>query len=328
VVLACAVTLASSVGCGRSEQSELRYRNPIFGLPFPDPAALRVRRDYYAYGSTVVWRGRRHLFPILRSRDLIHWRYAGDAFRRPPRWTAARWWAPGVLARGGTYYLYYSAQRRPDGRHCITVATAGRPRGPFRGRSVLACGRPGGYIDPAPFVDSDGRAYLYFANTDARCRARPRLCFIAAVGLRDDLLRVVGRRRIVLGISRLWEVGSRSATVENPWLVRRGRLYYLLYSANDWLGDYAMGYAVSRSPLGPFLKGSRPILEGSAEAGGPGGGSVVVGPHGGDWLVYHARRTRRPSPGDRPRLLHVDPLSWTDGRPEVEGPSAVSSRLP
>jgi beta-xylosidase len=328
LALACAVTLASSAGCARSEQSDLRYRNPVFGLEFPDPVALRAGRDYYAYGSTVFWRGRRRLLPILRSHDLIHWRYSGDAFRRPPRWTRDRWWAPGVLRRGDTYYLYYSAQRRPDGRHCIAVATANRPRGPFRSRSVLACGRPGGYIDPAPFIDSDGRAYLYFARADTRCRVRPRYCFISAVRLRDDLLRVVGRRRIVLGVSELWEVGRRSATVENPWLVKRGRRYYLLYSANDWQRKYAMGYAVSSSPLGPFVKGSRPILERSPEAGGPGGGSVVVGPHGGDWLVYHARRTRRRPPGDRPRLLHIDPISWADGRPEVEGPSAVSSRFP
>jgi beta-xylosidase len=295
----------------------------VFGLEFPDPVALRDGRDYYAYGTTVHWRGRRHLFPILRSRDLIHWRYAGDAFRRPPRWSADRWWAPGVLRRGGSYYLYYSAQRR-DARHCIAVATAKRPQGPFRNRSVLHCGRPGGSIDPAPFVDSDGRAYLYFAHTDTRCRTRPHHCFIAAVRLRDDLLRMVGRRRIVLGISQLWEVGRRSSAVENPWMVKRGARYFLLYSGNDWRRDYAMGYAVSRSPLGPFVKAFQPILEGSPAAAGPGGGSVVVGPHGGDWLVYHARRTRRRSSADRPRLLHIDPISWTDGRPQVEGPSVVS----
>src|SRR5690348_12649996 len=55
------------------------YRNPVFSRDFPDPDVLKVGGDYYAYGTTTGWESFDHLFPILRSRDLTHWRYVGDA---------------------------------------------------------------------------------------------------------------------------------------------------------------------------------------------------------------------------------------------------------
>jgi len=48
------------------------YRNPVFARNFPDPSVLKVGADYYAYATTTGWEPLDHLFPILRSRDLVH----------------------------------------------------------------------------------------------------------------------------------------------------------------------------------------------------------------------------------------------------------------
>ncbi len=302
----------------------VHYYNPVFGRRFPDPMVLRVGRHYYAYGTTVT---RRHVFPVMRSRDLIHWREVGDAFLRPPRWSFAHWWAPSATRRGGTFHLFYSAKRRRPRRHCVAVATARRPAGPFEHRRVLVCGRGAGYIDPAPFRDRDGTTWLYFSRTDRRCGRAPRRCFIAAMPLRRDLLAPAGRPRRVLNVSMSWERAGDYAAVENPWMVRRGGTYYLLYSGNWWQGDYGMGYAIGPSPLGPFTKTEpSPFLAGRQGVRGPGGGSVITGPGGGLWLVYHARRTGVGYANDGRRSLHVDPLVVGGGKVDVHGPS-VESRV-
>lgn len=49
------------------------YRNPVFDRPFPDPQVLQMGSNYYAYGTTLPWEPQDHLFPILHSRDLVHW---------------------------------------------------------------------------------------------------------------------------------------------------------------------------------------------------------------------------------------------------------------
>ena len=109
--------------------------------------------------------------------------------------------------------------------------------------------------------------------------------------LSANLLRARGRPRRLIGIDQPWEGSRRYAIVENPWVVKRGGLFYLLYSGNHWRRDYGMGYAVSRSPLGPFVKPERePFLRSRRGIFGPGGGSAVVGPRGALWLVYAARR--------------------------------------
>jgi beta-xylosidase len=306
------------------------YENPVFAREFPDPSVLRVGGHYFAYGTAVRWGRRTRLLPILRSRDLLHWRHVGDVFRRPPRWSGGHWWAPAALRHGRRTYLFYSASRRGDGRHCVAVAVGRRPTGPFRTRRLLTCARgAGGAIDPAPFRDRDGRAYLLFARTHARCGVLPGRCGIAIVRLRHDLLGTVGRARPLVGISQPWEVASPIyAAVENPWLVRTASGYTLLYSGGDWKHRYAMGYATATSLWGPFKKGATPILRGRRGVSGPGGGSAARGPRGGRWLVYHGRRVPPKAVAARRRTLMIDRLVLAGGVPRVEGPTLSSNALP
>ena len=159
--------------------------------------AADAGHDYYLYAT-----GDR--FPIWRSPDLVHWANVGTAFTERPVWTvqSGDWhpWAPAVArcpeaTAPSCFILYYTALHgtltpRP---HCVGVALSSAPGGPFTDLGPLTaedggvdasgrpigCGDDAGYgnIDPAPFVDADGRAYLY-VSTDRRCdrgrRANPR----------------------------------------------------------------------------------------------------------------------------------------------------------
>ena len=54
-----------------------------------------------------------------------------------------------------------------------------------------------------------------------------------------------------------WENTARVEwpVTEGPTVLKKNNRYYLLYSANDFRNpDYAVGYAVSESPLGPWKK--------------------------------------------------------------------------
>jgi beta-xylosidase len=316
--------VALMLSAAAAPPAEARYSNPVYSRSFPDPSVLRTEAgEYFAYGTSTEWRGRPHYFPILRSADLVHWKHVGDAFRGPAPWARDRHWAPSAIQHAGRTYLFYSARSR-RGRHCVAVATAARPGGRFRHRALLACGRPLGYIDPFPFIDpASGQAWLYFARADPTCHRRHGRCFISALPLDVDLLTVTGPRQILLGVSEPWETARRYETVENPHVFEDGGRYYLLYSANDWrTAAYSMGYAVGPTPVGPFVKAGAPLLARAPGVYGPGGGSLTVGPSGGLWLVYAARRAKRQRLSRRrSRTLHIDPVSLLAGELFTEGPT-------
>jgi Glycosyl hydrolases family 43 len=316
------------------------YRNPVGGdHAFPDPTVIRDDDgEYWAYAT-----GDR--FPIMRSADLVHWRAAGHALDGRPAWAhrddvADDWhpWAPSVAKSDNGYVLFFVALSDAGGTltNCIGVATAATPAGPFTDHGPLSdadgapvgCGDDTGLgnIDPAPFVDADGSAYLYVSTDhacgEAECALAPEL---SVIPLTPDLLAAAAPRvPLFRGIAQAWEQAPWAPVVENPWVVERDGTYHLLYSGGAWTGDYGMGHATASSPLGPFTRTQR-ILAPTADARGAGGGMPIEGPNGGEWLAYHARAAEHPAP----RTLRIDPLAWPDdgGPPEIAGPSAGAVAL-
>jgi hypothetical protein len=330
------------------------YQNPVFASPgAPDPGVLDVgsaHSDYLVFST-----GNR--FPILRSPDLVNWTPAGTALRARPEWAVSPgdWnpWAPSVIERDGPcpgssgprcfvlFHVSLHGTLEPP-TNCIGVAVSPQPEGPYRelgpltftGGGVDASGRPpgcgddGGYsnIDPAPFVDGDGQAYLYL-STGRRCEAPapggacPWDRTISVIPLAADLLTASGPRLPLFEAeSAGWEVGSFGPVVENPWPVKSGSTYVLLYSGGAYTRAYGMGYATSSSPTGPFVKSAgNPILAEAAGVLSPGGGMLATGPRGGSWLVYHGRRGSYSSP----RELRIDRVRFPTGSTvAVDGPTS------
>jgi beta-xylosidase len=303
------ITALVAAGGATGEAASMSYHNPVFSRNFPDPMVLRINaHNYYAYGTTVLWQ--KGLFPILHSTDLVHWKPAGSIFQKGPSWSEGEYWAPDVVKHGKTYYAYYTGSY--NGLHCIGVTLAPSPTGPFKGGRRISCSEKNGtgFIDPDLFIDQDGKAYLYVSVDNPEHH-------ITVIPMKPDLQHPAGAPKDILTVNQAWEHGKNRATVEGPFVILRNGTYYLFFSGNDWEDTYATGYATATSPMGPFTPSSgNPVVQGDAKVHGPGGGSVVQGPDGNLWLVYHGR-SQAVDPTGLSRNLRIDPITWNGSVPSV-----------
>jgi beta-xylosidase len=179
--------------------------------------------------------------------------------------------------------------------------------------------RRGGSIDPDPFVDADGTAYLLWKSDDNALGGRTVLWIRQ---LRPDGLGFDGRAVKVLRA----EPGRRGPLVEGPSLVLHGETYHLLYSTGRWESrEYGVGHATAAGPTGPFTVSSRtgPWLHGQD---GPGGQSVVRDAEGQLHLAYHAWLDGRVGyAAGGVRALHVDRLDLSRGVPTLRGVGPAAS---
>jgi beta-xylosidase len=285
------------------------YRNPILTDGGPaDPDVMLVDGTYYLYPTT-----HGHGYDVWTSTDLVNWKPRGSVFKAP--YGGA--WAPDVFhnKRGdGKYYLYYTdsgpnaPEHGPWGKR-IGVAVSDSPLGPFEDKAVLAEGS----IDAHLFQDDDGRSYLYYVEI-----ANGFKIFVQRM---SDPLTKQGDRVEVLHPTERWEMVSGHVT-EGPFMLKHNGTYYLMYSGTGADSpNYGIGYATSKSPMGPFEKyAGNPIAHrGEAAAGqassgtqttvyGPGHHCVVTGPDGKLWMIYHQKYDDDTNYG---RFLALDPI-WFD----------------
>ena len=348
VVLALSVLLAS--GIGGAQEAGNTYTNPVskdFADTYADPAVIKAKDGYwYAFGTSDPLREGQRRFryiPISRSKDLVNWKYVGDAFANPQEvsWAAedASIWAPDIRYFNGKYYMYYvvtqtDTRRFPNRRddNAIGVATAPTPAGPWKDSGAPVVGPRegnGGFLwtfDPNEFTDSNGKRYLYYGSYNGGVYVKQ---------LSPDGTRTVGEETMVAIDNRY----------EGSYVVKRDGFYYLFGSSANCCAGPTTGYSVyvgrSKSPKGPFID-----REGRSMTESRVGGSIVVTPNGNKWIgtghnavvtdlsgedffVYHAIDRRDPylnEPyGINERPMLIDRLDWIDGWPTVRGGRWASS---
>jgi beta-xylosidase len=285
---------------------------PSYGRDFADPFVLRVGGTYYAYATQ--WRDTN--VQVITSTDLVRWSTPHDALPRLPEWAAwGHTWAPAVLARRDRYVLYYTVRDRASNRQCISSAISTSPAGGFVDRSAgpLVCQLDhGGSIDPYPFVDDDGRAYLLWKSDD---NALGRKTSVWAQRLSDDGLALAGVPVHVLGEAYAWQAPS----MEGPAMTRSGNTYYLFYGANWWASSTAgIGYATCTTPLGPCVDRATngPWLGTHTNAVGPSGPAFftdLAGLH----VAYHAWTGGVGYGKGGVRSLWIDGLTFVAGKPTL-----------
>lgn len=182
-------------------------------------------------------------------------------------WAKKQLWAPDAAYRNGTYYLFFPA-RDHDGIFRLGVATGTTPYGPFKPQERYI---PGSFsIDPAVFIDDDGKAYVFFGglwggqlekwqtgqfdpNAVGPAGPEPALGPRAAE-LNEDLLTFKDAPREVVVLDeggRPLQAGDEDRRYfEGPWVHRYNGTYYLSYSTGT---THRIVYATSRSPLGPYV---------------------------------------------------------------------------
>lgn len=294
------------------------YRNPVLPGDFPDPSVIRVDGAYWATATTSEWGP---FFPILYSRDLVHWERRGAVFQQRPPWATGNFWAPEIYEHRGKYLVYYVG-RRKGGPLSIAVATADHPEGPYTDHGPLI-GQDAGSIDPVPVVSETGELFLIWKE-DGNSRKQPTPLWLQK--LSDDGTRLVGEMREILRNDAPWE----GSLIEGPFVARHGEWFYLFYSGNACCGrgcHYALGVARARKISGPWEKNpANPILAENEDWKCPGHGSIVSDGGGHDFLLYHAYDPKDFVYVGRQGLL--DQIEWKgDGWPAINagrGPTRES----
>jgi beta-xylosidase len=315
----------------------VKYQNPLWPGYCADPFVLKWQNEYYAYGTGSsrgdVLEGDGRMFPVLHSTDLAHWNYVGGALAPLRPQTPAARWAPEVVVRDDTFYMYYSAASGTgDEQHRLRVAVAEHPAGPFVDTDRILLPDEQFTIDAHPFRDpKDGQWYLFFAKDffDERVGTG-----IAVVPLANDMITPAGAPSTVLRASADWQVYERNRhlygrtwdawhTVEGPCVMVHDGRYYCLYSGGAWYTDaYGVGYGVADHVLGPYTdewaSTGPSVLRGiPGTVLGPGHTSIARGPDDQtEFLIYHAWDTAQSA-----RRFCMDRLLWTPDGPRCVGPT-------
>ncbi len=276
------------------------YTNPVIGEIGPaDPDVILHNGTYYLYctGDNVSYR-------VYTSPDLVTWTKKGRVFKPGEK----NVWAPDLYRDpgDGRFYLYYTVQKR------IGVAVADGPEGPFEDRAKLAEDA----IDAHLFRDDDGRLYLYYVQFPG--------FRITAQRMRTPVEKE-GEPVEILHPTEPWEKKSGHVT-EGPFMLKRQDVYYLLYSGTGADSpNYGVGYATSKSPMGPFAKHpGNPIVSRGGNVFGPGHGCVVTDAAGKLWHVYHQQRDEGRGWN---RFLCLDPL-WFDAVGVLHGKATRGTPQP
>jgi len=347
------------LGCGQG-QPELTLSNPL-PVELGDPYVLKASDGrYYMVGTGGVRDG----FKMYSSADLRDWKDEGRVFQgnSDTSWCVASFWAPELYEHQGRFYLFYSADWRENPANelenfRIGVAVSDRPTGLYTdlyNRPIFDPGYP--ILDANLLLEGD-RVFLYYSRacykhpveTELAAWARRQGLFdeieeswIYGVELKPDFSGVIGEPQLLLRPpaamdDRQAEWESRSVTsgevnrrwTEGSFIFKHRGVYYLMYSANFYGGQhYAVGYATSGSPLGPFVKAANnPVLQQNVQQGGivtgTGHNCVTQSPNGKQMLcVYHGYTSRT----GKNRVVFIDRMDILEGgRLVVHGPTMSPS---
>ncbi|MBV9878986.1 MAG: glycoside hydrolase 43 family protein [Gemmatirosa sp.] len=279
----------------RPDLGDGRYRNPIIFADYSDPDVLRVGDDFYMTASSF---GHVPGLPILHSRDLVNWTLVGHAIQHLPADSAGPQhgnavWAPSLRFHDGWFLVYYG-----DPDRGIYVVRARDVRGPWEAPRLVRAAK--GWIDPAPFWDDDGQAYLVHAFARSRAGIKHRL---HVSRLSADGLTLLGSDSLVFMDS------TRHPTMEGPKLYKRDGWYYVFAPA----GGVPTGWQTvlrARTPFGPY-EDRIVMAQGPTPVNGPHQGGWVHLASGEDWFVHFQDR------GAYGRIVHLQPMTWKDGWPVI-----------
>ncbi|TXK21996.1 family 43 glycosylhydrolase [Pontibacter qinzhouensis] len=252
-----------------------------------DPTVFYHGGLYYLYGT--VEGKTAEGFEVYTSPDMRTWEgpkgaRGGLALKQGDSYGTKGFWAPQVFFADGRFYMAYTANEQ------IAIAESDSPLGPFTHKALVPLAAPVKQIDPFVFRDEDGKLYLYHVRLQEGNRI-----FVAEMhpdfsGIKEETLQEC------IAAEEPWENTANAAwpVAEGPTVLKADGLYYLIYSANDFRNpDYAVGYATSQSPTGPWLKHPKSPFLSKANTGrnGSGHGDIIKDHNGNMLYVFHTHET-------------------------------------
>jgi beta-xylosidase len=279
-----------------AESPDLTYSNPIIQADYSDPDVIRVGDDFYLISSSF---SQAPGVPVLHSRNLVNWQIIGYAVPHLPDsiydlpQPGRGIWAPALRYHNGEYWVYYG-----DPDLGIFMVKSQNPAGPWEPPVLVkqACG----WIDPCPFWDDDGQAYLIHAW------AKSRVGFNSILTLHK--LSSDGRQILDEGVT-VFDGHSTHPTIEGPKLYKRNGYYYIFAPA----GGVTNGWQTvlrSKNILGPYE--DKIVLEqGTTAINGPHQGAWVETQEGESWFIHFQDK------GAYGRIIHLQPVEWLDDWPMI-----------
>ena len=271
------------------------YKNPVLHADYSDPDLIRVGDDYYLTASSFNYVPS---LPILHSKDLINWTIIGNVFTKQPPFETydsvqhgGGVWAPAIRYHNGEFYIYY-----PDPDLGIYMVKSKNPSGPWS--APLLVKKAKGWIDPCPFWDEDGKAYLI--NGMAGSRAGIKSCLILSQMSQDGTILYDDGVMVFDG-------HDKNPTIEGPKMYKRNGYYYIMAPA----GGVGKGWELamrSKNIYGPYEQ--KVVLEqGLSTTNGPHQGGWVETQTGESWFLHFQDKDAYG------RIAHLEPVKWVNDWP-------------
>lgn len=273
------------------------YRNPVLYADYSDPDAIRVGEDYFMIASSF---SNSPALPVLHSKDLVNWKVINYCLKHVPEFRynnpihGCGVWAPSIRYHEGTYYVCFPM---PD--EGIYMTTTKDPWGEWSKPVNI---RPGaGWIDPCPFWDDDGKAYLVAGVAKSRIGYKS---VLHIVRMQPDGMGIFGDEVKIFDGNE-----NDQITIEGPKMYKRNGYYYIFAPA----GGVKTGWQTvlrSKNPFGPY-EYKVVLRQGDSPVNGPHQGAWVDTVTGEDWFlhfqdVYAAGR-----------ITHLQPMHWENDWPII-----------
>lgn len=273
------------------------YTNPIIYSDYSDPDVIRVNDDFYLVSSSF------NCVPgpqLLHSNDLINWTIKGKVFTsqqpcnvydKPKHGCGV--WAPSIRYHNDEFYIYYG-----DPDFGIYMTKTKDPFGEWDTPILIKEAK--GWIDPCPFWDSNGSAYIVHAWANSRAGIKSILTL--------NKMNKEGTKIIDEGVM-IFDGRKTQPTIEGPKIYKRNDYYYIFAPA----GGVKTGWQTvlrSKNIYGPYEE-KIVMYQGNTDINGPHQGAWVELKSGESWFVHFQDK------GPYGRIVHLQPLVWIDDWPVI-----------
>lgn len=279
-----------------ADQGDGTYTNPILYTDYSDPDVIRVENDYFMVASSFC---NAPAVPVLHSRDLVNWKVINyvmeqlpfSSYEKPRHGCGT--WAPAIRYHDGLFYVFVPF---PD--ESILMCSTPNPWEKWSEPSFVK--RAAGWIDPCPFWDDDGKAYMVNAFAKSRVGFNSVL-FLSEMDPSCSEILTEG--------TLIYDGHETQPTIEGPKLYKRNGWYYIFAPA----GGVQTGWQTvlrSRNIWGPYEE-KIVMRQGASPVNGPHQGGYVETQTGESWFIHFQ------DVGNAGRITHLQPMYWENDWPVI-----------
>jgi len=257
--------------------------NPILPGWYADPEAHVFGKEYWIFPTYSAPYKEQTFLDAFSSKDLVTWeKHPHILDTASVHWAHRAMWAPSIVEKDGWYYLFFGANDIQNDSTIggIGVARSRSPAGPFTdylGHPLIDKFHNGAQpIDQMVFRDGDGSYYIVYGGWGHCNIAHLNTDFTGFVPFPDG--------------STFREITPKGY-VEGAFMLIKDGKYYFMWSEGGWTGpDYAVAYAIGKTPFGPFERVGKILSQDPRVATGAGHHSVLHAAGSNNWyIVYHRR---------------------------------------